>query len=295
MLVGIDSQFNRTNSDHNFIIAGRSLVTAFPKLIMSRVKFEMEKILEDEAKRQDFKKKQRVGNELLMVQFTEWADNIVRFFEVNGGSFQSVINLLENRDSLEQLNHINNIILKGDYSIDQFGEIIKINEREKVYIKDASSGQQEVLRILQALYLSVGLRNRREFLVIEEPEAHLFPLAQRELINAFALFLNTIPEGRLIITTHSPYILACVNLLLMAGYTSRQNGEVLRQRVGEAVPQGFWLNSDDFNAYALGGEGYRLDIKDEVTGLISENYLDNISEYLGMQFHQLYDLLTQPS
>jgi hypothetical protein len=162
-----------------------------------------------------------------------------------------------------------------------------------VPIKDASSGQQEVLRIIQGIFLAIGLRNRKEFLIVEEPEAHLFPLAQKELINAFALFLNTIPEGKLIITTHSPYVLASVNILLMANYTAQQNGEVLKSKVNKSVSQDFWLSGEEINVYALGGEEYCLNIKDDVTGLINQNYLDSISEQLGIQFQQLYDLLTQ--
>lgn len=293
----LNQLFRRGNSDFNYLIAGRNTIVAFPESFEKVVKSEIEKLVEDEVKEQEFESRQRRGNERLLLQFVEWSKGVRENFKNNGQTFRTAARYLENRTQLLILNDIAERILKAKYRSDDKGESLEVHGTNlRISLKDASSGQQEVLRILQGLFLSIGLRNRKEFLIIEEPEAHLFPLAQRELINAFALFLNTIPEGRLIITTHSPYILACVNLLLMAGYTSRQNGEVLRKRVGEAVPQGFWLNSDDFNAYALGGEEeYRLNIKDEVTGLISENYLDNISEHLGMQFHQLYDLLTQPA
>jgi predicted ATP-dependent endonuclease of OLD family len=148
-----------------------------------------------------------------------------------------------------------------------------------------------VLRILQGLFLSVGLKNRKEFFVVEEPEAHLYPLAQKELINAFALFLNTIKEGRLIITTHSPYILACVNILLYAYYVVKE-AKSTENEVTTLVQKDFWLDSKMFNAYSLGHEGeYCQNIKDAETGLIDQNYLDAISEALGMQFHQLHNLL----
>ncbi len=136
------------------------------------------------------------------------------------------------------------------------------------------------------------MSNRKEFFVVEEPEAHLYPLAQKELINAFAVFLNTISQGKLLITTHSPYILACVNILLFAHYVSSETGN--SNVVTANVPKEYWLNPQVFNAYSLGqAESYCINIKDPETGLIEQNYLDTISEQLGMQHHELYNLLIE--
>lgn len=51
--------------------------------------------------------------------------------------------------------------------------------------------------------------------IIDEPESHLHPEAQRALINGLAEAVN---QGlRLILITHSPYILSCVNNLIKFG------------------------------------------------------------------------------
>jgi hypothetical protein len=184
-------------------------------------------------------------------------------------------------------------VLKGQYRSSEAGEVIIPNgSTQKVALKDASSGQQEVLRLLQGIFLAIGLPNRKEFFVVEEPEAHLFPLAQKELINAFAVFLNSIPQGRMVITTHSPYVLSCINILLFANYVS-SNAEKSSHR-GEIaeIPRSYWLNSSYFNAYSLGqSEEYCINIKDIDTGLIAQNYLDLISEQLGSEYQDLYNLL----
>jgi len=212
----INNVFSRTNTDYSYLIAGRCTVAGFPEIFEGKVKFEIEKLVEDEIKQQKLERKRRAGNERLLLAFVEWSEIVRSFFKNNGGSFETAIRTLEQRSKLTLLASIFTKILKGKYDNDFYGEVIKINDTEKVFLKDASNGQQEVLRLLQGLFLAVGLRNRKEFFVIEEPEAHLYPLAQKELINAFAVYLNTIKEGRLIITTHSPYILRCVNILLFA-------------------------------------------------------------------------------
>lgn len=295
LLKAIYRIFSQENTKFNYIIAGRNTVVAYPDLIGEKVKNEIEKLLEDEVRELDFEKKKRRGNEMLFLDFVDWSEGIRKYFRENGGTFRNIVNnlqhQLQNRDRLEEIAKIADLILKGSYKSNDWGETIMPNgSRVSVALKDASSGQQEVLRILQGLFISMGSQNRREFLVVEEPEAHLYPLAQKELINAFALFLNTIPQGRLLITTHSPYILACVNILLFAHFVSDQvNG----QKDKISIPEIFRLDPADFSAYSLGHERvYWRNLKEPDTGLINQNYLDTISEQLGMQFDQLYSLLT---
>lgn len=295
LLKSVYSIFNQQNTKFNFIIAGRSSVVAYPDLIGDQVKNELEKLLEDEVRDQDFEKRKRRGNEMLFLEFVEWSEGIRKFFRENGGTFDLVIrNLaLDKNIPLKEISNIASKILKGSYKSTYDGEtIIPKGSKIPVAFKDASSGQQEVLRIIQGILIAVGSQNRREFLVVEEPEAHLFPLAQKELIHLFVLFLNTIKEGRLVITTHSPYILACVNILLMANLAAEQaqNGQL--KKVNSIIKPEFWLNMIDFSAYALGQpEHYCTSISDKDTGLIDQNYLDLISEQLGLQFEALYGLL----
>ena len=102
--------------------------------------------------------------------------------------FEKASKSLINIDSLLEIERITYKILKGKYQSAESGEQIQVEgSKLNIPLKDASSGQQESLRILQGLFLATGLNNRKEFFVIEEPEAHLYPLAQKELINAFAL------------------------------------------------------------------------------------------------------------
>jgi predicted ATPase len=288
----LDTLFLRQANTHTYLIAGRNTIVAFPDIFEKVIEHEVEKLIEDEVKEQDFEKRQRTGNEKLLYQFVQWSKGVRNNFKNNGQTFQRVGRGLNNKNATTIIENISKLILKGTYQSTEWGEQIKLQNNQTVSLKDASSGQQEVLRILQGVFLSIGLTNRREFFVVEEPEAHLYPLAQKELINAFSVFLNTIQQGKLIITTHSPYILACINILLFAHYASNElNSE---SEIINVVPKEYWLDSNFFSAYSLGQtEEYCVNIKDSVTGLIDENYLDTISEQLGMKHNELYNLLLE--
>lgn len=290
--LALNALFDNQNTDFSYIIAGRSTTVAFPDMIEARLAVELENVIESTIKKQQFGR--RIGNEYLLLQFINWARELRIFFKNNGGTFISAKERLTHHESLDILIGIFERILKGKYDFQNGDETLIINENEKIGFKDASSGQQEVLRILQGIFVATGTENRTEMMIVEEPEAHLFPLAQREIIHAFALFLNTIQGGKLIITTHSPYILACVNVLLMAKYVAQQKEKHIETIDTKIVKKYFWIDSADFSVYSLGHEvPYCVNVKDDVTGLINQNYLDSISEALGMQYQQLYQLLTR--
>jgi len=296
--IELDNLFSRDNTEHTYLIAGRSVTTAYPDIFEKAVESELKILLEEEVKGQNLEIQLRSGSEQLLYQFVQWSKTVRAVFSQKGGTFSNAVLKLDNhKEALLKMSSIATKVLKGEYESSpspSLDETIKVKTAEGGYalikMKDASSGQQEILRILQGLFLAIGSDNRREFFVIEEPEAHLYPLAQKEVMNAFAVFLNTIPQGRLIVTTHSPYILACVNILLFATFVA---GRVNGQSDKIAVPKEYWLDANDFTAYSLSGEDqYCTDIKNPKTGLVSQNYLDKISEELGTQYHQLYDLLT---
>jgi predicted ATPase len=291
----LDALFYRETNTHTYLIAGRNTIVAYPETFEKVIEQEFEKLLEDEVKEQDFEKRQRLGNERLLYQFVQWSKGVKNNFKNNGQTFGKTALSLGNRAATQQIEAIAQKILKGTYESSQWGEQIKLEGSSlRIPIKDASSGQQEVLRLLQGVFLSVGLKNRKEFFVVEEPEAHLYPLAQKELMNAFAVFLNTISQGKMIVTTHSPYILACINILLFAHYVSNEIGQHNLNGTIGTVPRAFWLDSTLFNAYSLGqNSNYCVNIKDPITGLIDQNYLDAISEQLGVQYQTLYNLLTE--
>jgi predicted ATPase len=63
--------------------------------------------------------------------------------------------------------------------------------KDYVYLSNASSGQKECIRISQEqdIFLNI-LDGSKVLIIIEKPEAHLFPIAQKQLIELLALLVK---------------------------------------------------------------------------------------------------------
>lgn len=241
------------------------------------------------------------GMPLEMTLLEEFLDHVynMRIFFRNQ-NLLSILNELRSQNhsalsSLEMIYDRFQTILKGDYTfvadsdVSYLRESIVCNAMATIPIEDSSSGQQEAVRILQDAFFSVA-RQDQIFRVIEEPEAHLYPLAQKSLVEILSIVLNSTPS-QFIVTTHSPYILSIVNNLLFAHRVVAKNPK-MRERVQKIIPQEAWLDSEKVSVYFL-ASGQCTSILDSDLGLIDQNQLDEISEVLGSDFEQLYDLHSQ--
>ena len=116
------------------------------------------------------------------------------------------------------------------------------------HLEKASAGQQNVIRILQDMFTNV-LYNEVTFRVIEEPEAHLHPIAQKHLMYIIALMRNHI-DSQIVMTTHSPYLLAVLGNLLTAGQLSVKTTDAATE-IQECIPELCWLLPNDVEVYHL--------------------------------------------
>ena len=173
-------------------------------------------------------------------------------------------------------------ILKGKYVNDKNGERIYYDENRFVKLIQASSGQQESLWIVLLIF-SVILNQQKIYLVIEEPEAHLFPIAQKEILELITLMINSTGSS-VIITTHSPYILAAENLLMYSSYV-----ESTKETENDIVPNSFRLSNEDVSAYLL-KEQEAIDIMDRETCMIDASQIDMVSEELNIAIDKLMEL-----
>lgn len=190
-------------------------------------------------------------------------------------------------------------ILHAQYFNQNGYEKLFYGDSEFTPLNIASSGQQESIRLIQdALYiLQEDFQASR---IVEEPETHLFPTAQKLLIQLMIMVANK-TNSQVIITTHSPQVQATFNNLL---YYTRVLGS--RPELREAIEDRFGttlfddqnrerLNvlAEKFQAYSLkpGEDVYCKSIVDEETHLIGENNIDEATESIYDEFDFLYSLL----
>ncbi len=135
-------------------------------------------------------------------------------------------------------------ILAGDYVHKDDTDYIKNDWGGTVELKDASSGQQEVLPLLAALYDFSHEKMKNQLLIIEEPEANIYPTAQRVLMKMIAEFARK--KGcKVMITTHSPYIPTCVNNEIQIAMNEQAPLDVKAYYVSDRTAQDIYLKKED--------------------------------------------------
>ena len=63
----------------------------------------------------------------------------------------------------------------------------------------------------------------------------------------------------------------------------------MKDEVAKLIPAQYWVEPEDFRAYAI-EDGVLKSIVAQDTGLVSANYLDRVSETIGMEFDELLRL-----
>lgn len=170
-------------------------------------------------------------------------------------------------------------VAKSDYKSVYTDKIKKLADMD-----DASA--LAIIREMIALYERLVYPKNISF-ILEEPEQNLFPLTQVCLLNNIISLCNSSSPSSVLITTHSPYILAAANILLFADKLKRAG--IDPKRIGELINTDEFITQDEFTAYAV-SDGTCNSVIDMNTGLISENELDSASDYNSDVFEKMYEL-----
>jgi len=138
--------------------------------------------------------------------------------------------------------------------------------------------------------------NKSAFInIVEEPEQNLFPSSQGQMLQSLIKF-NELNEGnKLIITTHSPYIINYLSLAIQGKYLEDRirkspNESVLLAKLYNLIPENTLVSSNNVIVYQLDELEGSINRLDTIQGIPSdENYLnDRLAEG-----NHLFDLLLE--
>ena len=127
-------------------------------------------------------------------------------------------------------------------------------------------------------------------LFIEEPEQNLYPESQKLVVLSLVRSLKKALEkgseqSVVVVTTHSPYVMSVVNVLLAAS-TAKEKG--LTQTV---VADDYILSSKSISGFYIDENGIFQNIMDSEIPMLSGNDLDGVSEWVDESICKLNEIL----
>ncbi len=260
-----ESSDDKSDSNDKFVIRRVNLIIRRRRLLRSRVAFNnVPSVLYVPASRLFFATVQ--GNIFRFMNSGEYSfDRLSKrfsgFWETHREDFS---NSFKNPEQKESWFKTARDILAGKYVYKDRTDYIKNDWGRTVRLKDASSGQQEVLFLLAAINYFPNENKENKLLIIEEPEAHIYPTSQKLLIKMIADVARE-KKCKVMITTHSPYIPACVNNEIIRAQNKNKPLTVSAYNLSERTVYDLYHEKQDL---------IDVDKLDEVSDEIVDEYFD---------------------
>ncbi len=128
--------------------------------------------------------------------------------------------------------------------------------------------------------------------IVEEPEQNLYPLSQRGMLNSLTEFNNVNKGNKLIITTHSPYLINYLTLAIEAGkLKDKVKTAELKEKLNAIVPLHSTVDGDGVAIYQLNEDNGTINLLGNYKGLPSDD--NKLNENLAISndlFSQLLDI-----
>lgn len=256
-----------------YIPAGRSMMTLFSSQLMF-----MYSVMNDDQKRS------------LDYCTQNYLERIMQLKPSFSSSVQELIkNKIEltdiriDRENLQQCAELMKQILQGEYRTVNGEERLQVADDRYVKINFASSGQQEAVWILNVVFYYL-LNNKKSYFIIEEPESHLFPNAQKLITEFISLAKNS--GNKILLTTHSPYILGTINNML---YANRISKIVDKMALGKIISPLKWIRFEKLTAYYV-ENGKIRSCMDEEFEAIDNEVIDSASDVINADYEKMVEL-----
>ncbi|WP_192350930.1 AAA family ATPase [Algoriphagus sp. Y33] len=134
--------------------------------------------------------------------------------------------------------------------------------------------------------------NKSAFInIVEEPEQNLFPSSQWEMLKSLVRFANDLPDNKLLITTHSPYILNWFSISGLAFEISKKisNNDELKRKLKQLLESSERVAPSELAFYEFSEIHGTVKKLQTTEGVVSGNNF--LNEYLRDSNTMLDDLL----
>ena len=158
-------------------------------------------------------------------------------------------------------------------------------EVEQIYKNELFTDEQKRI----AISVLSKKFNKTSFInIVEEPEQNLFPTSQRDMLYSLLKINNEIPANKLIITTHSPYLVNYISVVVEAGNI---RNEANKEQIGKIIPISALVKSEDLAIYELDEKEGTVKLLGDYNGIPSdENMLNLQIDETNNLFADLLDL-----
>lgn len=231
-------------------------------------------------------------------QFTVNNFNVLHEASIEGRikkEFNTMIQQIVLQQSLDELyvevRNVSELItnINGGHITIFENEIYLTSSNVKYSIYFGSSGQKSttyLIILLAKIYNIYKSINSGITLYIEEPEAHLFPNQQYELIKLICLIYNNIKNCQIILSTHSNYMMTALNNFIIAG-TVLKNNPGTEDRINDILKVNSSVNIENVAAWYLNDKTSNNMIEND---LINFEGLDTAGEQIINDFNAILDL-----
>lgn len=165
-------------------------------------------------------------------------------------------------------------------------------EKEVASIWENDNLTEEQRRI--ALSTLSSRFNKSAFInIVEEPEQNLFPSSQLEIMQSLLAFNNSLDANKLIITTHSPYLINGLTIAVKAGILKEKaalNEDAL-EKINTVYPLNASIYPDDIAIYEFDEESGSISLLKTYQGLPSDdNFLNSMLDRTNDMFADLLEI-----
>ena len=212
-------------------------------------------------------------------------------FKVNllvaSSGFQSLVPLFLVSSSLAKVIKSGSEISPVNISVDQ---IIRMNNEISAIMLQHNLADDEKLKKVKLV--KAKFQNKAFINIVEEPEQNLFPTSQQQLLNSLLKFNNLNEGNKLIMTTHSPYLINYLTLAVKANMVdAKLVTEESKNKLDKIVPLHSTVNGNDLVIYELDENEGTIKKLGDYRGLPSdENDLNSELEETNEQFAQIQEI-----